>query len=146
MCMCVCECMYTTSIIIIFSNVLSLHTQPERILGGEYGIHSEVWSLGVSVLEVSRHTALYCGLNFADFALLQMALGRFPYLAVSSIAVTVSPRNYILLPLLLSCLSPHLFSHILILYLTPPLTPPLSPLHLHTSHCCRRDQDQLVLW
>lgn len=26
--------------------------QPERILGGEYGIHSEIWSLGVSVLEV----------------------------------------------------------------------------------------------
>lgn len=33
---------------------------PERILGGEYGIHSEVWSLGVSLLE--------------------MSLGRFPYL------------------------------------------------------------------
>ena len=26
--------------------------QPERILGGEYGIHSEVWSLGVTILEV----------------------------------------------------------------------------------------------
>jgi len=26
--------------------------QPERILGGEYGIHSEIWSLGVSILEV----------------------------------------------------------------------------------------------
>jgi len=36
---------------------------PERILGGEYGIHSEIWSLGVSILE--------------------MALGRFPYLPVS---------------------------------------------------------------
>jgi mitogen-activated protein kinase kinase 5 len=33
---------------------------PERILGGEYGIHSEIWSLGVTLLE--------------------MALGRFPYL------------------------------------------------------------------
>lgn len=33
---------------------------PERILGGEYGIHSEVWSLGVTILELS--------------------LGRFPYL------------------------------------------------------------------
>jgi mitogen-activated protein kinase kinase 5 len=36
---------------------------PERILGGEYGIHSEIWSLGLSTLE--------------------MALGRFPYLPVS---------------------------------------------------------------
>lgn len=32
---------------------------PERVLGGEYSIRSEVWSLGISVLE--------------------MALGRFPY-------------------------------------------------------------------
>ena len=32
--------------------------QPERILGGEYGIHSEVWSLGVSVLEVSLCTSV----------------------------------------------------------------------------------------
>lgn len=32
--------------------------QPERILGGEYGIHSEVWSLGVSVLEVRVHCAV----------------------------------------------------------------------------------------
>lgn len=32
--------------------------QPERILGGEYGIHSEVWSLGVSVLEVSTVLSL----------------------------------------------------------------------------------------
>ncbi len=30
--------------------------QPERILGGEYGIHSEVWSLGVSLLEVRYST------------------------------------------------------------------------------------------
>ncbi|CAI8006468.1 Dual specificity mitogen-activated protein kinase kinase 5 [Geodia barretti] len=37
---------------------------PERILGGEYGIHSEIWSLGLSTLE--------------------MALGRFPYLPEGS--------------------------------------------------------------
>ncbi|CAH1253385.1 dual specificity mitogen-activated protein kinase kinase 5-like isoform X1 [Branchiostoma lanceolatum] len=37
----------------------SAYMAPERILGDEYGIHSDVWSLGLSLLE--------------------MALGRFPY-------------------------------------------------------------------
>lgn len=44
---------------------------PERILGGEYGIHSEIWSLGVSVLE--------------------MALGRFPYLPEGSKPASMMP-------------------------------------------------------
>jgi mitogen-activated protein kinase kinase 5 len=26
---------------------------PERILGGQYGVHSEVWSLGVTILEIA---------------------------------------------------------------------------------------------
>ena len=29
-------------------------TQPERILGDEYSIRSELWSLGVSLLEVKK--------------------------------------------------------------------------------------------
>ena len=68
---------------IILDKYIYLHTcflfstQPERILGGEYGIHSEVWSLGVSVLEVCAQCGLCCTLsnnmwlfhiNFIDFA------------------------------------------------------------------------------
>ena len=43
--------------------------QPERVLGGEYSIRSEVWSVGISVLE--------------------MALGRFPYCKVQSKLLSV---------------------------------------------------------
>lgn len=44
---------------------------PERVLGGEYGIHSEIWSLGISVLE--------------------MALGRFPFLNEGSKPSSLMP-------------------------------------------------------
>lgn len=66
---------------------------PERILGGEYGIHSEIWSLGLSVLE--------------------LALGRFPYLPEGSKPTNMMPFE------LLQCivnekppsLPPERFSH-----------------------------------
>ena len=41
--------------------VLSLSPQPERILGDEYSIRSELWSLGVSLLEVSWEATLLDG-------------------------------------------------------------------------------------
>ena len=44
--------------------------KPERVLGGEYSIRSDVWSLGISVLE--------------------MALGRFPYCKVQERPKTLS--------------------------------------------------------
>lgn len=40
----------------LFHVVLSLFHQPERILGDEYSIRSELWSLGVSLLEVTKKT------------------------------------------------------------------------------------------
>ena len=44
-----------------------IHTQPERILGGEYGIHSEIWSLGISVLEVqSQHSQAFPADSYPD--------------------------------------------------------------------------------
>uniref|UniRef100_A0A8D0NHW8 mitogen-activated protein kinase kinase n=1 Tax=Sus scrofa TaxID=9823 RepID=A0A8D0NHW8_PIG len=43
----------------IISQFPSVFLQPERISGEQYGIHSDVWSLGISFME--------------------LALGRFPY-------------------------------------------------------------------
>lgn len=33
---------------------LSISLQPERISGEQYGIHSDVWSLGISFMEVCK--------------------------------------------------------------------------------------------
>ena len=51
--------------------------QPERILGGEYGIHSEVWSLGVSVLEVSLCTKRERERESTNFNSADLALCRW---------------------------------------------------------------------
>lgn len=43
----------------IFCGLLSFTSQPERILGDEYSIRSELWSLGVSLLEVTDELAIF---------------------------------------------------------------------------------------
>ena len=50
-----------------YSNVLHYLThylQPERIKGEDYSVHSEVWSLGVSLFEVSQRFHVLCGYKF----------------------------------------------------------------------------------
>ncbi|XP_078386206.1 dual specificity mitogen-activated protein kinase kinase 5 isoform X8 [Cetorhinus maximus] len=48
-------------------------TQPERIAGEQYGIHSDVWSFGISFME--------------------LALGRFPYPQVHPFVVQYNDKN-----------------------------------------------------
>ena len=55
--------------------------QPERIVGEEYGLHSDVWSLGISLFE--------------------LAVGRFPYLPVSVGSAGGSSLSRLVLPSLL---------------------------------------------
>jgi len=44
--------------------------QPERIKGEEYSIHSEVWSLGVSLFEVrAQLMCVYANWHIVDFKL-----------------------------------------------------------------------------
>lgn len=39
---------------------LSISLQPERISGEQYGIHSDVWSLGISFMEVCKYPSFSC--------------------------------------------------------------------------------------